>query len=523
MFPLRIPFSRIPSVPLQIRDLLKNTPDLLAGIPEQILKKKASYPDSNRQLLVSEIRKQYEGIQLCKEQEKNLQLLEESSTFTVCTGHQLNLATGSVFFIYKILQTIKTAKELSNKYPETPVIPIFWMATEDHDFEEIRSFQTLERRYSVSAPHGGPVGRILLEDLHFLCKIEQDFQKEPFGKEIIKMLKEAYLSGRSLSLAIRHLCQKLFGKMGLLCLDGDSHALKRAASFIFARELKENLTYNVSQPDTQRILKDYGKLQVNPREINLFYMETPSRQRIEKTGIEGYRLVETGDKFSEKQMQEVLEKNPEKISPNALLRPVYQEFILPNLAYIGGNAEVVYWQELPLVFQALEIPFPLVIPRNSILFLAEKHWRWAKERNINPEDLILLDKRNFANRYLDPHPELEQELDKMQQIWEENFASLLQKASSTAPMFGDMVRAEKARQTRSLLRMKKRLARAERIRQKDRYQSLENLYENWHPTGIWQERLLNFSEFYRLKGADWLIEVYEILNPHKAELIIEKV
>ncbi len=179
-------------------------------------------------------------VSISARQIKNIELLEKENTFTVTTGHQLNLFTGPVFFIYKILQTIKTAEYLNENNEGKNFVPVFWMATEDHDFEEINHFKTEGDFYQIHEKSGDAVGRIKLSDLSFLDDFEKEFKDFTYGTELIRWAREAYQEGRSLTLATRILVNRIFGDSGLLILNGDDKRLKELVAPVFKKELLEN-------------------------------------------------------------------------------------------------------------------------------------------------------------------------------------------------------------------------------------------------------------------------------------------
>ncbi len=519
-----IPFTEIDSIPLLIKDFLKqeipgfeNTVFTLENSAKQFELKRNSFTSGQRTILTESIQNQYSGFDLKENQRKNLGLLSEENTFTVTTGHQLNLFSGPVFFIYKILQTIKTAKFLNQQFPENNVVPIFWLASEDHDFEEINHFKTETEFYEISAKSGGAVGRIKVEEDDFISHFEAEFKNAPFGEELISLVKKTYQKGNTLSEATKVLVQELFSDYGLLVLDGDDPALKAQMKAIFKEELLEQQLFKTTGETVQDLSDQYGKVQVNPREINLFYL-SKTRNRIEfRQGL--YRIVDTDISFSQKEILEELENHPEKFSPNALLRPVYQENILPNLAYIGGNAEIMYWLELKNYFQAIHVPFPLLIPRVSLLYLKEKTFVKIEKSALKISDFFGDFEALKNQEILEDHPVIAL-LGEQENRLSTQFEELIQAAAITEKTFGNLVDAEKTRQLKSFGRMRKRLLRAEKIKQNEKLNRLDNIYLKVHPGKKWQERTLNFSVFYSDFGAEWLQNCYEEISVDRSELII---
>jgi len=293
--------------------------------------------------------------------------------------------------------------------------------------------------------------------------------------------------------------------------------LKSQMKNIFKEELLEQQLSKTTAETVKNLSEKYGKVQVNPREINLFYL-SKTRNRIEfRLGL--YRILETDISFSQKEILEELENHPEKFSPNALLRPVYQEVILPNLAYIGGNAEIMYWLELQRYFQKIEVPFPVLIPRVSLLYLKEKTFGKIEKLGLKITDFFGDFEVLKAQEILENHP-IVSLLGNQEHVLNMQFDELIKAAAETEKTFGNLVDAEKTRQLKSFDRMRKRLLRAEKLKQNEKLSRLENIYLKVHPAKKWQERTLNFSVFYSDFGVDWLQNCYEEITVDQSELII---
>lgn len=519
----KIAFTEIDSIPKLIKDFLEGkisqfTEDNFTyGHIEERMAARAQFEPGKREVLFSVLKEQNAQLNLSSEQESNLNSLRNPNTFTVTTGHQLNLFTGPVFFIYKILQTVKMAEVLNHKYPQQRTIPIFWMASEDHDFAEIDHFKTDKQLYRIQAESGGAVGRIKVEDNHFVEEFAKEFQGLPFGEALIALLRRAYARGNTLGDATRLIVQELFGRYGLLVLDGDDRRLKREMHAVFKSELLHNDLFNHTKPAIEMLRRQYGKVQVNPRETNMFYL-TETRNRLEFSGGR-YHVVDTGVSFTREELLTELENFPERFSPNALLRPVYQEMILPNLAYIGGNAEIMYWLELKDYFRHLALAFPVLIPRNSLLFLTRKTLQKTDKVGLKIADFFTDFKKVIKAKLLQ-ETDITVVLDETETALLENFAKLKQVAAKTDKTFGTLVSAEEARQLKSFVRMRKRLLRAEKLKHAEKVERLEDLYLKVHPAKTWQERVYNFSVFYAVLGEAWLQTCYEEMDVENSELLV---
>ncbi|NIF05462.1 bacillithiol biosynthesis cysteine-adding enzyme BshC [Chryseobacterium sp. Tr-659] len=520
----KISFNDIESIPQLVKDFLnqeiegfENNTFSIDHFSKQIHLKKDSFTLEQRNILYEVFEKQLSGFDISSKQKENLEHLKLPNTFTITTGHQLNLFSGPVFFVYKILQTIKTCTYLKEHFPEFNFVPVYWMASEDHDFAEINHFKTENNYYETHEKSGGPVGRIEITDTYFISEFEKEFKDSVFGTELILMMKEAYKAGNTLTEAIKTLVNRLFSEFGLLTLDGDSKELKKQIAGVFKDELLHFSLQRSSRNKVDFLTEKYGKVQVNPREINLFYL-SETRDRIEFDG-KNYVVVDTHIKFTPEEILAALENHPEKFSPNALMRPIYQEKVLPNLAYIGGNAEIMYWLELKDYFSEINIPFPILIPRNSMLFLKEKTLGKIEKLDLNIENFF----SNFTvltNQIILKDNSILELLDQKEELLINNFSELKASAENTEKSFGNMVKAEEVRQLKSFKRMKKRLLHAEKIKQNELLERLENLFLDVHPAKTWQERVYNFSVFFSDYGYSWLENCLEEMVVQDSKLII---
>lgn len=518
----RIPFSEIEAVPALIKDFLNDDfPGFedynftIENIEKIIQKKSESFSLARRKLIFEVLSAQMP--EPSNSQRENIEKLKATNTFTVCTGHQLNLFSGPVFFVYKILQTIKTAKVLSRHFPDYSFVPVFWMATEDHDFEEISFFKVFGNRYEARTDEVGAVGKIQLSDLSFTDQFSQNIKGFPFAEELTELIKNAYDTHNSLAEATRFIVQHLFAEYGLLILDGDTAMLKEQMVAAFEDELLHNSLKQKSEDQVSLLEKRYGKVQVNPREINLFYLEN-GRNRIEKVG-DLYQVVDTDLSFTEKEIIIKLRENPEKFSPNALMRPVYQETVLPNIAYIGGNAEMMYWMELKDYFQFLKLPFPVLIPRSSFLILSPK--QYAKIGKLDFEiDHLFEDPEQLKNHRIKTESKLFDIIPDLQKQLADQFKKLETVSGETDPTFANLVNAERSRQMKSLAIMEKRLLRAEKRKNEHLMDRIDQFFADIHPNNSWQERQVNFSEFYLLHGRTWLETCLKEIDPLSSEMVV---
>ncbi len=484
----------------------------------QIAEKQNSFPQVNRSTLVNAVAKQYEDCKTSEATNANIQKLEHSNTFTITTGHQLNLFTGPLYFVYKITSTINLCHQLKKDYPHCDFVPVYWMATEDHDFEEINFFQYKNTKIKWDVESKGPVGRLSTNGLDIVYEAFANVLGNSINATYLKELfQKSYLQHPSLAAATRFLVNELFGNQGLVILDGDDSSLKRLFIPYIKKELINQTSYkNVTT--TNEHLKVNYPIQVNPREINLFYIEDSLRERIVQKDNH-FAINNTSISYTPEELLALLETNPEKFSPNVILRPLYQEVILPNLAYIGGGGELAYWLQLKSNFEANAIPFPMLVLRNSVLIASEKQSQKAAKLELswadlfcNQQDLFNLKTKEFSKFTIDFTPQKES--------LRQQFIALKEIAQQTDPSFLGAVNAQEKKQTNGLETLEKRLLKAEKRVHKDHLERIINLQNELFPGQSLQERKANFSQFYMEYGPEIFQHLTANLNPLEADFKI---
>lgn len=476
----------------------------------QIEEKEYQFTQEHRTVLVDELNNQYQGFEISSSTLVNIHLLKEAKTFTITTGHQLNLFTGPLYFLYKIISVIKLCKELKTNYPEFNFVPIFWMATEDHDFEEINHFQLHEKKIRWNNESFGPVGRISTEGLEAVYHV---FEKEigigDNASFLKNLFRKGYLEHKNLAAATRYIANELFKKEGLVILDGDSMELKKLFIPFAKKELLEQTSYS-KVSETAKLLENYN-VQVNPREINLFYIENNLRERI-VFDKNKYHVLNTSVTFSEDELITTLENHPEKFSPNVILRPLYQEVILPNLCYIGGGGEIAYWLELKSTFEAFNVPFPILLVRNSVVIATEKQINKAEKLNLSRKDLFS-NQNDLLNQKTIELSSINIDFSTQKEFLKKQFEDLYKIAEATDKSFIGAVKAQEVKQIKGLENLEKRLLKAEKRKHQQQLERIKMIQNELFPNQSLQERKLNFSEFYLEFGNDLFTKLYSELNP----------
>ena len=483
------------------------------------LEMKKSFSLSKRNVLVKELLSQYSGIK-DKKVLKNINLLSKESTFTITTGHQLCILTGPIFFVYKIISVINICETLKKKYPKNNFLPVFWLASEDHDFEEISEVYFRDKKVNYFTRAKGSVGRMKIEDLSvFLDQIFTFFPANNLAKRIKKIITSAYTDKFTLANATRWLVHQLFGDKGLIIIDPDSHNLKKMFASYMEDELINNTCHEFVNKTIKSIKKVYSEKhipQVNPREINLFHLNVNSRQRIIRKGS---KSILSDKNVSTQEMLNELNKSPENFSPNVLMRPLYQEVILPNLCYIGGPSEMSYWLQLKSFFDYHGVVFPIINPRASVLLLTKKMRRKINKYLIN-ENEIFLKKNEFINLNIKKHSEIDINLNYLKDALNKQFEVLDGIVKITDSSFLGAVNAQKKKQFNGIDKLEKRLLKAQKRKMISIKNDLIYIYKEVNPDNIFQERKINFIDFYLHYGDTFLENLFSNIDLFEKKFLV---
>jgi len=454
----------------------------------------------HREPLVHALKRQMGG-EASLEQKENLDKLALSNCFTITTGHQLNIVTGPLYFIYKIITTIKLAQELARKYPSYTFVPVFWMASEDHDFEEINHFHLFGKQYVWQREARGAVGRLSTSGMGELLNSVPDLPV---------WIRDAYTESNNLVEATRKIVNQLFASHGLLILDGDDSELKGLIRPLMKADLLESTLAPVVRATSEKLEEEGYKAQAFVRDQNFFYLKDAIRQRIEKRG-ERFVIVNTDVEFDEAELSNEIEKHPERFSPNVLLRPLYQETILPNLAYVGGPGEIAYWLQLKDLFVSQHELMPILFPRNFVTILSSAVLQRIEEADLHMEDLFM-EEVHFQEILLEKLNVEQFDFEGENRLLNDLRASLLDKANKADKTLIQAAEAEMARINKSLSDFHKRLDKALENRHQSDINKFQNIRKRLFPAGELQERHDNFLNFY-INHPDMINRLCEELDP----------
>jgi bacillithiol biosynthesis cysteine-adding enzyme BshC len=491
-----------------LREFYSYRPDI-NGFAELLKNKKVI---ANRGILVDILTAQYTRMPALNQVQSNINLLSLANTYTVTTGHQLNIFAGPLYFIYKIVTAIKLSRQLKQQFPDKNFVPVYWMASEDHDFAEINYTNIGGKKVHWWYEASGATGRINPDTMRqALNQYKGALGIDGHSTELGEIVETAYTKFDKLADATRYLVNALFGQYGLVIIDADDNRFKQQFAPIMEQDIiQQNSFKNITA--TNLLLQKAGvHIQVNPREINFFYLLDGLRERIVFEN-DSYQVLNSEINFSEAELKQEISQHPERFSPNVVMRPLYQECILPNIAYIGGGAEVVYWLELKSNFEHYKVDFPILILRNSGLIIDREPAAKIAKMELQAADLFQSTdtiKNNWIKKHSKHNLTLTEEWREMASAFEKIKLRAHKIDSTLAPS----AEAVQARLKHAMDNLEKKLVKAEKTNYHTRLEQVEHIKTDLFPKESLQERSENFGLFYVKWGQHFIDELLRNFEP----------
>jgi bacillithiol biosynthesis cysteine-adding enzyme BshC len=463
---------------------------------------------TNRKLLVDVLTRQYKSITLTAKQKANLEQLSSNETFTITTAHQPNIFTGPMYFIYKILHAIKLAETLQTQLSANKFVPVYYMGSEDADLDELGHIYIGGEKFEWKTNQTGAVGRMIVDDalIELIQRIEGQLSIYPFGGEIIGLMKAYYKEGTTIEQATFKLVNSLFADYGLIILLPDNADLKRSFIPVIEKELKTGFSHKAVAETVAAFPHEY-KVQASGRDLNMFYLKDDKRERIVLENSK-FKIQNPKLEFSDTDIIKELNEHPERFSPNVILRPVFQEFVLPNIAFIGGGGEIAYWLELKKVFEAVHVPYPMLIVRNSFMVISKEIKALAEKLQFTSVDLFKkeidllneLVKRDTAQQL-----NLEQEKKNICSIYKE-IKAVVAPIDTT---LNQHVQSLHLQTIKKLEALEKKMLRAEKRKFQTQQRQLQKIKAALFPNNNLQERIDSVLPYYAHQGKDFIQTLYE--------------
>ncbi len=302
----------------------------------------------------------------------------------------------------------------------------------------------------------------------------------------------------------------LFQSFGIVILDADDAELKAQFKKVMIDDItNHNAFEKVNESNRALESLDYS-IQGNPREINFFYLEENYRDRIVKNG-DHYETTDSKYKFTKEELLNIIDTHPEKMSPNVILRPLYQETILPNLAYIGGPGEIAYWLQFKSMFEYYQVNLPILTWRNSFLVVKEKDIKKWEKQKFEVEELF--DSTNqLATKYVERHSDKKLDLEEERVELAKQFEQIKLQLSKINDQLPYSLTGIEVRLSRMLDNLEKKMLKHEKREHSEGLEIINNIKSTYFPNNKLQERKENFSMVYAEQGAELFEVIYRNTN-----------
>lgn len=473
----------------------------------------------DRKTLVETLKRQHARLGKSLEVQANIEKLSLENTFTVVTAHQPSLFTGPLFYIFKIVSTINLARQLAQQFPEYNFVPVFITSGEDHDFEEVNHLNLFGKKLTWESGETGAVGNMktasLTAVLQDLKSIMGDGES---AKALFETIERIHTTNERYSDAAFELAHFFFEEDGLVVLNTNDAALKR----VFIPDIKEEIFNQPSQTLVSQSITALGQAgfasQATPREINFFYLTEQSRERIVFENGK-FKVLNTSFTFDKNEMEAEIENHPERFSPNVVMRPIYQEKILPNLAYIGGGGELAYWLERKSQFGHFRVNFPVLVRRNSAMWIDLGTAKRLEKLNLSLDD-IWTDTNDLVRKYVRENASAEFSLNSEKTEIKTVFEKIAEKTAKIDLTLVKTVWAEHSKAEKSIEQLEARLVKAEKQKHETAIQQIQNLKEKLFPGGGLQERFENFIPFYLKYGKEFKQVLFDNFDPLEKKFVL---
>lgn len=484
------------------------------NITKQCLAKAKSYSLTQRTLLSERLNQFHQRLNLSSLQRDNLLALASPNTFTITTAHQTNIFSGPLYTIYKIAHCIRIANELNSSIPEYHFIPLFFLGSEDHDTEELNHIFLHGHKFSWQSSQDGAFGRRKVDKnlQQIIQQIIQELSSYPYFDQVHKLL-ETYKAEGQIKNVYLDFLQYLFKDYGLLFLDPDDKAFKSSFISIFEEDIFQHSTQRQILPTAEDLHTLGYKVQVRPRMINSFYLGDNFRGRIVQSGDSFY--VQGSDiHYNSQELVQHLHDFPENFSPNVCLRGLFQEQLLPNVAYVGGGGEIAYWLELKNLFNYYNIPFPILWVRHSVMILDNPLiLNLLQKAKFSYEDLLIAP-QDYANIFVrTKNPEYQEFIEKYTGQISDIYKNLSNALDLDNIPLKTHIGALEHKHINQLNKLANKLYRHQKKIYSIQLGRQERIHSILFPNGIMQERYDNILSYYAKYGEKFIETI--ITNLHQ--------
>lgn len=442
---------------------------------------------------------------------QNIELLKSDNTFTVVTGQQVGLYTGPLYTVLKTITSIKLAKELKEKFPQFDFVPLFWLEAEDHDIDEANHIDIINKQNELvrigfesqpdsedsSKKPSKPVGSLKLDEMvnSINEQLRSNLIDTDFKNKLMDMITSCYHPEADYKTAFAKMMNELFRGYGVIFLDPSDAEVKRLLIPIFERELRTSPKLCETIISTSAELEKNYDLQVKPKVINMFFLHNGNRLLIEPRDEGRFALRNSKRRFENEELLNVLQENPELFSPNVVLRPICQDYLLPTVAYVGGPGEISYFAQFKPVYQHYGITMPVIFPRASATIIEGKIAKFMSNFNVKLEDIF--HQSFLVSKVVDKLSEVkvEDEVSKYSDELNKLFYDMRNMTARVDQTLLNTVDNMKERMKQNLEQFKAKLINSQAKKSDTTTSQIDKVVNNIYPDHQLQERVINITYF----------------------------
>ena len=434
----------------------------------------------------------------------------------VTTGQQAGLFTGPLYTVYKLLSAVQLARALEPVL-ERAVIPLFWVAADDHDWREIDHAELLDpanRLLRIALPHAEverpiPAGARRVGDgiESALEELRTALPETEFTPPLLERVRAAYAPEQTMSGAFAELIASLFAEFDVVLVDPRHPTLKRAAAPLLARELAGAADHEARlAAQTERLTSAgyHAQVTVLPGEANVFYEGAAGRERLVRDGA-AWSLKSSGERFDGAELERALAQHPERFSPNVFLRPVVESALLPTVSYVAGPAELSYFAQIGCLFRAHDVDMPVVFPRFGGTLVETKVAKVLQRHDLEPAAFARPVQEVAAEVVRDEvPPELAAAIAAARESTTGAWARIAELAQQIDPTLKGPVQSGRNTSLQQLSEAEKKIEQAVKRRSATVVEQVEKVAINLYPRGAPQERVLNVLQYLSRYGPELL-------------------
>ncbi len=475
------------------------------------------------------ISRQYDQLNPSNLTQQNIKKLSDKKTLAIVTGQQLGIVGGPLYTFYKIITAIKLSRFLSERYDDYNFVPIFWLEADDHDFNEVRSAKIIDEGNSLLTigykeeiaedDLKQSVGLINLESSinEFLDKLSNGIKETEFKTVIFDKLKHFYKEGKSFKEAFRDLIFSYFDEYGLIIFDPQNDEVKKLLKPIFKKEITDFRTHTEQLVQVSATLEELYHAQVKVKPVNLFLRVDEGRHSIEPVENE-YRLRRKRKSFTQEQLLELLEKEPDKFSPNVLLRPICQDYLFPTAFYVAGPSEIAYFAQIKPLYDFYNIVQPMIYPRSSATILESSIANSLEKFSVKIND-IFIDVENIKKKIISSVEEssVDEMFNGISNQMEATFDQLKEKLLDVDKTIADSSNRYRDKILGTLNELKSKAEKAQQKKYEVTLRQIDRAAVHLYPNSNLQEREINFIYFINKYGEEFLKKIFDELQINKFE------